>query len=161
MSSHIPIIDFAKWPSTNDQVERLSLAKSIVSACQQVGFVYIINHGMNPQLLDNAFETTKRLFALSHEAKMQAPHPDGPAVHRGYSYPGLEKVSQYAGGEQEVGEQLREVTDCKERAMRSEANGTTTSLTFGYLNQLCLISRKRHRCSIGGATKSRKAYCKH
>jgi isopenicillin N synthase-like dioxygenase len=114
MSSHIPIIDFAKWPSTNDQVERLSLAKSIVSACQQVGFVYIINHGMNPQLLDNAFETTKRLFALSHEAKMQAPHPDGPAVHRGYSYPGLEKVSQYAGGEQEVGEQLREVTDCKE-----------------------------------------------
>jgi isopenicillin N synthase-like dioxygenase len=45
---------------------------------------------------------------------MQAPHPDGPAVHRGYSHPGLEKVSQYAGGKEEVGEQLREVADCKE-----------------------------------------------
>lgn len=114
MSSHIPVVDFAKWLSTNDSADRLSLAKSLVRACQQVGFVYIINHGLDPQLLDNAFETTKRLFALSHEAKMKAPHPDGPAVHRGYSYPGLEKVSQYAGGEEEVGEQLRDITDCKE-----------------------------------------------
>jgi isopenicillin N synthase-like dioxygenase len=114
MPSYIPVVDFAKRSSTSDLAERISLARSLVSACQQVGFVYIINHGLDQQLLDDAFATTKRLFSLSHEAKMQAPHPDGPAVHRGYSYPGLEKVSQYAGGEQEVGEQLRDITDCKE-----------------------------------------------
>lgn len=45
---------------------------------------------------------------------MQAPHPDGPTVHRGYSHAGLEKVSQYAGGDEKVGEALREVADCKE-----------------------------------------------
>jgi isopenicillin N synthase-like dioxygenase len=69
---------------------------------------------LDPKALDNAFETTESLFALSHEGKMQALHPDGPAVHHGYLYPGLEKVSQYAGGEEEVGEQLCAIADCKE-----------------------------------------------
>lgn len=45
---------------------------------------------------------------------MQAPHPAGPSVHRGYSHPGQEKVSQYAGGSEDIGEELREVEDCKE-----------------------------------------------
>lgn len=123
MTSNIPVVDFANFTNISDSAERLSIAKSLVSACQHVGFVYIINHGLPTDLIDNAFEKSKRLFALDHEAKMQAPHPDGPAVHRGYSYPGLEKVSQYAGGEEKVGEQLREVIDCKESyEIGSEAN---------------------------------------
>ena len=114
MPSQIPVVDFAKWSNTNDSAKRLTLAQSLVSACQRVGFVYIVNHGLNQKFLDGAFDTSKRLFALSHEDKMRAPHPNGPAVHRGYSYPGSEKVSQYVGGEREVGEQLREIADCKE-----------------------------------------------
>jgi isopenicillin N synthase-like dioxygenase len=114
MSSNIPVVDFAKFSDNNETATRLSIARSLVSACQQVGFVYIINHGLSKGQIDDAFATSKRLFALDREAKMQAPHPDGPAVHRGYSHPGLEKVSQYAGGEEEVGEKLREVIDCKE-----------------------------------------------
>jgi isopenicillin N synthase-like dioxygenase len=114
MSSNIPVVDFAKLSDNNDIAKRASIARSLVSACQQVGFVYIVNHGLSTGQINDAFATSKRLFAPGHEAKMQAPHPDGPAVHRGYSYPGLEKVSQYAGGEEEVGEQLREVADCKE-----------------------------------------------
>ena len=114
MPSQIPVVDFAKWSNANDSAKRLTLAQSLVSACQRVGFVYIVNHGLNQRLLDDAFDTSKRLFALSHEDKMRAPHPNGPAVHRGYSYPGLEKVSQYVGGEKEVGEQLREIADRKE-----------------------------------------------
>lgn len=55
---------------------------------------------------------------------MRAPHPDGPQVHRGYSHPGLEKVSQYAGGEEKVAEKLRETVDCKESyEIGSEENG--------------------------------------
>lgn len=45
---------------------------------------------------------------------MLAPHPDGPDVHRGYSHPGLEKVSQYMDGDESIGESLRAVTDMKE-----------------------------------------------
>jgi hypothetical protein len=55
----------------------------------------------------------KRLFDLKTEEKMLAPHPDGPTVHRGYSWPGLEKVSQVISEDLEVGEKLRAVTDCK------------------------------------------------
>lgn len=44
---------------------------------------------------------------------MQAEHPPGPTVHRGYSYPGLEKVYQVITEDVEVGEKLREVRDCK------------------------------------------------
>lgn len=123
MTPSIPVIDFAKFINSSDPAERLSIAKSLVSACQQVGFVCIINHGLASDVIDNAFEACRRLFTLDHNAKMQAPHPDGPAVHRGYSHPGLEKVSQYASGEEKIGEQLREIPDCKESyEIGSEAN---------------------------------------
>ena len=48
------------------------------------------------------------------ETKILAPHPPGGSHHRGYSAPGLEKVSQYMDGDENVGEKLREVTDVKE-----------------------------------------------
>ena len=117
VSSTIPVVDFSKWNNSSSKEEQLEVAKELTEACRKVGFVYIINHGLPQGLLDQAFDTGKRLFTLSHEEKMQAPHPPGPEVHRGYSYPGLEKVSQYLGGKEddaEVGEQLREVEDCHE-----------------------------------------------
>lgn len=113
-SSPIPIVDFAKWNASTSQPERLAVAQELISACQSVGFVYIINHGLAQDLLDKAFSTSKALFDLPEEKKMLAPHPDGPDVHRGYSHPGLEKVSQYMDGDESIGESLRAVTDMKE-----------------------------------------------
>jgi isopenicillin N synthase-like dioxygenase len=114
MPFQIPIIDIATLTTATNPDSQLATAKSLVAACQQIGFAYITNHGLSPKLLEQAFRTSKALFALSHEAKMQAPHPAGPEVHRGYSHPGQEKVSQYVGGRDDIGEQLREVADCKE-----------------------------------------------
>lgn len=110
----IPVIDFSRWNSSTNRDEQLAVAKQLTDACRSVGFVYIINHGLPDDLLQQAFGTAKALFDLSHEQKMQAPHPDGPEVHRGYSHPGLEKVSQYMDGDEKVGAQLRETRDCKE-----------------------------------------------
>ena len=110
----IPIVDFAKWSSSSSNAERLAVAKELVAACQSVGFVYIVNHGLPQELLDQAFDTAKHLFELPLQEKMKAPHPDGPDVHRGYSRPGLEKVSQYMAGDESEGEKLRSVVDCKE-----------------------------------------------
>jgi isopenicillin N synthase-like dioxygenase len=75
--------------------------------------VCIINHGVSLKLLDEAFAWSKRLFDLKTEGKMLAPHPPGPTIHRGYSWPGLEKASEVIIEDLEVGEQLRAVTDCK------------------------------------------------
>jgi isopenicillin N synthase-like dioxygenase len=111
----IPIIDLSPWtsPSTSTPEARLSVAKELVSACHNVGFVSLINHSVPLSLLDEAFTWSKKLFDLETEQKMLAPHPDGPTIHRGYSWPGLEKVSQVISEDVEVGEQLRAVTDCK------------------------------------------------
>lgn len=110
---NLPIIDFAKWTPKSTTEERLEIGKKLADACHNVGFVYIVNHGVSSELLEEAFGWSKRLFDLTHEEKMLAPHPDGPTVHRGYSYPGLEKVSQIISTDLEVGEKLREVRDCK------------------------------------------------
>ena len=113
-TSNIPLIDFALFLSTTStETERLTTAKELVTACRDVGFVSIANHGVPSALLSEAFEWSKRLFDLGMEEKMLAPHPDGPAVHRGYSYPGLEKVSQIISDDLDLGKKLREVRDCK------------------------------------------------
>lgn len=112
-SVSIPVIDFSKWTSPSSPEDRLVIAKELADACHNVGFVSIINHGVSPELLEEAFGMSKKLFDLKTEDKMLAPHPDGPTVHRGYSWPGLEKVSQVISSDLEVGEALRAVTDCK------------------------------------------------
>ncbi|BDD62293.1 hypothetical protein MPDQ_006716 [Monascus purpureus] len=119
MAPVLPIIDFADWLSpTTTQEEKTAVAKALVDACRTVGFVYIINHRVSQEQLDDAFAWTKKLFDLPMEEKMLAPHPDGPAVHRGYSWPGLEKVSQVLGTKEDdegkIVSELRKVQDCKE-----------------------------------------------
>jgi isopenicillin N synthase-like dioxygenase len=115
--THIPIVDFADWKSDSPPEQRLKIAKDLVSACRSVGFVYIINHGVRKETLDKAFEITKKLYDLPQEEKMKAAHPPGWAHHRGYSWPGLEKVSAALSekDDQKGVKQLREVTDCKVR----------------------------------------------
>ncbi|KAH8803689.1 putative UPF0676 protein [Xylogone sp. PMI_703] len=110
----IPVVDFAEWHPASTPEVRLRIAKQLVDACHNVGFVCIINHGVPTDLLEEAFSWSKRLFDLKTEEKMLAPHPDGPTVHRGYSWPGLEKVSQVISTDEELGKKLREVTDCKQ-----------------------------------------------
>jgi isopenicillin N synthase-like dioxygenase len=110
---NIPIVDFANWTPEATPEQRLNIAKELADACHNVGFVFIINHGVQPDLLEQAFGWSKRLFDLKPEEKMLAPHPHGPSVHRGYSWPGLEKVTQVISSDLELGEKLRAVTDCK------------------------------------------------
>lgn len=56
---------------------------------------------------------SKKFFALPTSTKLLSPHPPGGSHHRGYSAPGVEKVSQH---EYDVAElnKLREVPDFKE-----------------------------------------------
>lgn len=117
MAAQLPVIDFGRWLRGSPE-DKKAVAHDLAEACRHVGFVYVVNHGVAPELLDEAFAWSRRLFDLPEETKMLAPHPPGPNVHRGYSWPGLEKVSQYVhqdgadpGAEDE---RLRRVQDCKE-----------------------------------------------
>lgn len=117
MAAALPIIDFSRWLQGSPD-EKKKVAHELAEACRRVGFVYVINHGVPDDLLEEAFSWSKKLFDLPEEKKMLAPHPPGPNVHRGYSWPGLEKVSQYIHQDgvdsDEEDEQLRQVQDCKE-----------------------------------------------
>ncbi|KAL9105012.1 MAG: hypothetical protein Q9163_000109 [Psora crenata] len=114
--SQIPIVDLAAWHSNANVEKKKKIAAKLVEACRNVGFVYITNHSVSPARLAEAFDMSKRLFELPREKKMLAPHPPGFTVHRGYSWPGLEKVSNAMGDEkdEDLPAKLREVSDVKE-----------------------------------------------
>lgn len=111
----IPIVDFSSWNKPQGESDKLHVANELVEACQTVGFVYIINHALPESVIDAAFDWSKRLFQLPREEKLKAPHPEGWAVHRGYSWPGLEKVSQVMStvDDEQARRKLREVPDVK------------------------------------------------
>ncbi|OTA89218.1 hypothetical protein M434DRAFT_398730 [Hypoxylon sp. CO27-5] len=111
----IPVIDFTAW-STGSIDNKKFIARELTDACRRVGFVYIVNHGVPSTLLDEAFSWSKKLFDLPEEKKMLAPHPPGPSVHRGYSWPGLEKVSQeiIEEGDEAKETENRKISDFKE-----------------------------------------------
>lgn len=114
----IPIIDFSHWAAGSAD-ERKHIARALTTACRDVGFVYVVGHGVPTDVVDAAFAWSRRLFALPEATKRRAPHPPGPDVHRGYSWPGLEKVSQHvhrAGDDADAEEEaLRAVADYKVR----------------------------------------------
>ncbi|KAI0479686.1 hypothetical protein F4859DRAFT_476952 [Xylaria cf. heliscus] len=111
----IPVVDMSSWLN-GSATDRMRVASELTDACRRVGFVYVIHHGIPVDLLEEAFGWSRSLFDLPLEKKMLAPHPPGPSVHRGYSWPGLEKVSQtiYADGEEDKGAEDRKVGDVKE-----------------------------------------------
>ena len=115
-TSGIPLVDFTPFSTKGTPEERLQTAKDLVTACQDFGFVYITNHGMAKGDLEEAFALTKELYDLPKEEKMKAPHPPGWAHHRGYSWPGLEKVSAAFSEKHDNAavKALREVADVKE-----------------------------------------------
>ncbi|KAL4791286.1 hypothetical protein BDV19DRAFT_401479 [Aspergillus venezuelensis] len=110
----LPVVDFSSWYKPRDEGSRQRVAQELVDACQRVGFVRIINHSIPGSTLDETFEWVKRLFALPEEEKMKAPHPEGWELHRGYSWPGLEKVMQLTNPDEDERKKLREVPDVKE-----------------------------------------------
>jgi hypothetical protein len=80
-TSIIPIVDFDRWRG-GDTVEKTAIARELTDACRRVGFVYIVNHGLPGDLLDEAFSWSKKLFSLPQDKKMLAPHPPGTACNQ-------------------------------------------------------------------------------
>ncbi|OTB15143.1 hypothetical protein K445DRAFT_318529 [Daldinia sp. EC12] len=111
----IPVIDFSAWPEGSIE-DKKRISREVTDGCRRVGFVYITNHGIASDILEEAFGWSKRLFDLPQEKKMLAPHPPGPTVHRGYSWPGLEKVSQdiISDGDEAKEVENRKISDFKE-----------------------------------------------
>lgn len=129
----IPIVDFSAFLH-GGQEDKQHIANGIDNAFQTSGFVYLRGHGVDQELVKQAFEWSKRFFDLPLEKKMLAPHPPGGAHHRGYSAPGVEKVSQGVYDVDEL-KKLREVS-----AAYTISKHPSTILILGR-DQGCVLKR--------------------
>ncbi|KAJ6438449.1 oxoglutarate/iron-dependent oxygenase [Purpureocillium lavendulum] len=110
----IPIIDFAPLLSDESRPEQYASAgKQVYEAFKNVGFAYIKNHGVPQEVVDEAFEWSRKFFALPQSEKDKVPHPPEGWYHRGYSGVGREKVSQNVFDAEGIARE-RSVPDCKE-----------------------------------------------
>tara|TARA_Y100000588_G_scaffold330949_1_gene368194 strand:- start:1561 stop:2532 length:972 start_codon:yes stop_codon:yes gene_type:complete len=85
---NIPILDMGPLISDGNLVE---LTEQLRAACEDIGFFYVLNHGVPQFVVDDAFAASHRFFSQSLDARMKV-HKD--RFHRGYlplgttKYPG-------------------------------------------------------------------------
>ncbi|UNI18847.1 hypothetical protein JDV02_005090 [Purpureocillium takamizusanense] len=119
VGSSIPIIDFAALLSEDEDDDNLrpeqyaKVGGELYQAFKKVGFAYVKNHGVPQDMVDEAFEWSRRFFALPQSEKDKVPHPPEGWYHRGYSGVGREKVSQNVFDAEGIARE-RSVPDCKE-----------------------------------------------
>ena len=79
----IPVIDVScLW--TNDKKAIASVAMEVRDACERIGFFYIVNHGVDNQIIDNAFSESKRFFDQPQEFKQQLEFDKNDRGYKGF-----------------------------------------------------------------------------
>lgn len=66
--NEIPLVDVGRIFS-EDVNDRCQVAQEIAQVCKTVGFMYITNHGIAQDLIDDIFETSRKYHAQSLEVK--------------------------------------------------------------------------------------------
>ncbi|KAK6909639.1 hypothetical protein I203_103660 [Kwoniella mangroviensis CBS 8507] len=111
--SAIPFIDFSEFgDGTSEAAKRIST--QLYTACRDVGFLYIVGHGIPQRDIDGIFDMSKKFFELPYDVKMTAPHPKEAWHHRGYSGIGVEQVSQMVFDDDKIEEMRGKGADFKE-----------------------------------------------
>ncbi|WP_207843272.1 isopenicillin N synthase family dioxygenase [Williamsia soli] len=95
---HVPTIDIGPYltgRSADTSPECAAVAAELDSACQDVGFVQIVGHGIDTTLTDGLADALDEFFALPLEVKKQ--YRRDPSTNRGYSPPKSESLSMSLG----------------------------------------------------------------
>ncbi|WKN43549.1 isopenicillin N synthase family dioxygenase [Tunicatimonas pelagia] len=86
----VPIIDIS--PLVNN-LENPLVAKQISEACREVGFFYVVGHGVSEALQHRLENLSQQFFALSEETKLEIRMSRGGKAWRGYFPVGDELTS--------------------------------------------------------------------
>ncbi len=82
MFNHIPVIDLAPMQEPgNPEAGLRRVAGAIREAYSQVGFAYLVNHGIAPSTIEALFEASRRFHDLPRTDKMSI---EINAFHRGF-----------------------------------------------------------------------------
>ncbi len=95
MPGPVPTIDLTDW-ADGDPIVRGRIAATVDVACSEVGFLQIVGHGIDPDLITRMLAAADRLFALPLETKMRY-RPSSPEVNNGYSPVGTESLAYSLG----------------------------------------------------------------
>ena len=92
----IPLIDLARWFDGSEQ-DRLELAAEVDAALSRLGFLVIVNHGIDQQIFARARQASLDFFHRPAEEK--APVAQTGDAYRGWIGPGLESNAATFGVE--------------------------------------------------------------
>lgn len=95
MSDLVPVIDLAPFLH-GDEAARRAVAAQVDEACRTVGFLSIVNHGVDPRLIAEMLEVMTEFFDQPEEAKLRALPPTVES-NRGYARMGSEALSYGLG----------------------------------------------------------------
>lgn len=70
MLERIPIIDVSRMYSDNIE-DRKAVAEEVREASENIGFFYMVNHGIEARYGEECFAQAKRFFVLPEEKKME------------------------------------------------------------------------------------------
>ena len=88
MTRTIPTVDFALARSP-DKEDRKAFTQQVGDALQDIGFFALVNHGIDTQLIAEAYTQCDRFFDLVEDVKRSYLHPNI-AHQRGYTAFGIE-----------------------------------------------------------------------
>ncbi|KOP24727.1 2OG-Fe(II) oxygenase [Hapalosiphon sp. MRB220] len=84
---NIPVIDFYLFNNGNSTTKQ-NLVKQIYQACHEIGFMYLQNHGISQNLIEQVFTHSRDFFNLPLEVKQQFAWSD---EHSNQGYVGMER----------------------------------------------------------------------
>ncbi|KAJ0419631.1 hypothetical protein BJY00DRAFT_324204 [Aspergillus carlsbadensis] len=118
--ANIPVIDF-KALSAGAPQERKDALDQLDQAFQTYGFIYLSNHGIGQEMVDEAMSWIKRFFSLPKEVKETIAHPQNASDHRGWAAVGAGIVSQGIWDPSEI-EHMRETEPPEQKEILEMGN---------------------------------------
>lgn len=103
---YVPLIDLEPFRS-DGAAGRRAVARQVAEACVDIGFLVVVNHGVDEALCDRMLDVSRKFFALERGDKLRCACGDHKA--RGYSGPEDESLS-YVQGEEAPGDLKESLT---------------------------------------------------
>lgn len=121
MMHHIPQVDLDKFREGNDE-QKQDFVEKLGAAFEEIGFVTVINHGINQELVNRFYDVVNQFFSLPKETKLQYEDKES-AGQSGYTSFGKEHAKHSDVGDlKEFWQFNQEVIDDEELARQVPTN---------------------------------------
>lgn len=91
-ATSLPRLDIAPFLADPQSVAARDFADALTAACHQVGFVYLVGHGVDSEIERDVFGAARRFFALPEVDRMEIVNTNSPHF-RGYTRLGHEHTN--------------------------------------------------------------------